>query len=133
MAATECAAPRGRTGREGFTLIEVLAAMVILAIGLLALEAMGIGAARAVARADAQSEYIALATDRLERTLTRVDQGQAVASGTETVDGAQVATVVAADNAGGRSVFTVTVTVTPPSGGRAVPPQPVTVVGRAIR
>ena len=48
--------------REGFTLIEVLIAMVILAVGLLAVEAMGIGAARLVARADRQGEFTALAT-----------------------------------------------------------------------
>ncbi|HEX5725328.1 MAG TPA: prepilin-type N-terminal cleavage/methylation domain-containing protein [Longimicrobiaceae bacterium] len=65
-------------GRAGFTLIEVLVAMVILAVGLLALEALGIGAARMVNRARLQSSWAAVATDTLERTLSRLRQGQAL-------------------------------------------------------
>lgn len=50
----------------GFTLIEVLAAMMVLAIGLLGLQALGIGAARSVVRADHQSELVAIATGTIE-------------------------------------------------------------------
>ena len=50
----------------GFTLIEVMAAMIILAIGLLGLQALGIGAARSVVRADRQSELAAIATATIE-------------------------------------------------------------------
>lgn len=60
-------------GDAGFTLIEVLIAMVILAVGLLAVEALGIGAARAVQRARVQSAYTALATDELEQTMVLID------------------------------------------------------------
>ena len=52
---------------EGFTLIEVLVAMVILAIGLLALEALGIGAARSLAQAEDTNELVAAATSAMER------------------------------------------------------------------
>ena len=46
---------------DGFTLIEVVVAMVILALGLLGLEALGIGAARSIATADRQSGYATIA------------------------------------------------------------------------
>ncbi len=65
-----------RSGEEGFTLIEVLVAMVILAVGLLGLEALGIGAARAVAMADRQSGYATLASDSLEAALHQIRQGE---------------------------------------------------------
>lgn len=50
----------------GFTLIEVLAAMVVLSVGLLGLEALGIGASRSLANAEAQSRYTTLATRAIE-------------------------------------------------------------------
>ncbi|HEX6925331.1 MAG TPA: prepilin-type N-terminal cleavage/methylation domain-containing protein [Longimicrobiaceae bacterium] len=50
----------------GFTLIEVLAAMLVLAIGLMGLQALGIGAARSIVRADFQSEAAAAATTAME-------------------------------------------------------------------
>lgn len=59
----------------GFTLIEVLAAMIILAVGLLALEALGIGAARMVTVADRQSGYATLGSDSLESALHQLRRG----------------------------------------------------------
>lgn len=61
---------------EGFTLIEVLVAMVILAIGLLGLEALGVSVARQNAQADRRSGYVALATDSLESALARLRAGE---------------------------------------------------------
>lgn len=120
-------------GREGFTLVEVLVAMVILAIGLLALEAMAVGSARMVARADRESQYAALATERLESVLQRINQLQDPASDeTDEDDGATVSTVVTRDVVGGRDIFTVTVTVTPPP-DQGWSLRPVTVVGRAFQ
>jgi prepilin-type N-terminal cleavage/methylation domain-containing protein len=56
-----------RTAREaGFTLIEVLVAMVILSVGLLGLEALGIGAARSVVKADDQTRMATAATRVME-------------------------------------------------------------------
>lgn len=63
---------KGTLGEEGFTLIEVLAAMVILAIGLLALEALGIGAARSLALAETGNELVAAGTTAMENTQQRV-------------------------------------------------------------
>lgn len=126
---SDVAAPRGR---EGFTLVEVLVAMVILAIGLLALEALGIGAARAVARADVQSEYTALATERMEQTLLRIRQNLSHNTGTVTVDGATVTTSVEPQTVGTRRAYKVTVTVAPPANPH-LKLQPVTLVVREIR
>ncbi|HET7321227.1 MAG TPA: prepilin-type N-terminal cleavage/methylation domain-containing protein [Longimicrobiaceae bacterium] len=59
----------------GFTLVEVLAAMVILAFGLLALEGLGIGAARSVTLAARQSEYAVAASSALETALGQLRAG----------------------------------------------------------
>ncbi len=67
---------------RGFSLIEVLIAMLILAIGLMGLEALGIGAARAVTRAQKQSDFSFMATDTLERTLGWIRRGAVVGAGT---------------------------------------------------
>lgn len=124
--------PRGG-GRRGFTLVEVLVAMVILAVGLLALEALAIGGARMVARADRQSEYTTLASARLEQVLERIDQGQNPGSTDATVNGVRTQTVVARQSAGTTHwVYTVTVTVTPPA-GQTFTLNPITVVGRALQ
>ena len=69
--ATETAAPRPDAG---FSLIEVLIAMIILSVGLLALEALGIGAARSVRRAQVQSNYATTAQGLLEQTLVTISQ-----------------------------------------------------------
>jgi type IV pilus modification protein PilV len=61
----------------GFSLLEVLVAMVILSVGLLALEGVAVGAARTTAHASRRSLYTAVATDRLERTLSALREGQA--------------------------------------------------------
>ncbi len=68
---------RGRSGSNGgFTLVEVLVAMVILAIGLMGLQALGIGAARALALADRRSGYATLASDSLASALLQLRRGE---------------------------------------------------------
>ncbi|HVH13692.1 MAG TPA: prepilin-type N-terminal cleavage/methylation domain-containing protein [Longimicrobium sp.] len=125
--------------REGFTLIEVLIAMVILAVGLLAVEAMGIGAARLVARADRQSEFTALATADLEAALNQFRTTGAVGGGVRN-DGpatvTRVATVLPGAIINGGPTVTsvmVQVTVSPRTGQNHLFFTPVTVVGRATR
>jgi prepilin-type N-terminal cleavage/methylation domain-containing protein len=124
--------------REGFTLIEVLIAMVILAVGLLALEAMGIGAARLVARADRQSEYTAMATADLEAALNQYRNtgnvgGDVRDEGPATVS--RVVTPLAGATTGGVTITSVMVevTVSPGDGQDHLSFTPVTVVGRATR
>ena len=63
----------------GFSLIEVLIAMIILSVGLLALETLGIGAARTVRRAAVQTTYAATAADLMERTLVRISRSPTAA------------------------------------------------------
>ena len=77
----------------GFSLLEVLVAMVILSVGLLALEGVAVGAARTTAHASRRSLYTAVATDRLERTLSALREGQAAANDS-----------VAITNASGRTI-----------------------------
>jgi prepilin-type N-terminal cleavage/methylation domain-containing protein len=67
---TETRTPR--TSVSGFTLIEVVIALVILAVGLLGLEALGIAASKMAARATVQSEYTSRAGTRLESLIGRI-------------------------------------------------------------
>lgn len=119
----------------GFTLIEVLIAMVILAIGLLAVEALGIGAARTVQRARVQSAYTALATDEMEQVMATINQAPddeiddleyTVPAGNGAASGAQVtrtATFAAiANTQPNLNLWTVVVSVLPPSGSSLIAP-----------
>lgn len=93
--------PQRRRGDEGFTLLEVLIAMIILSVGLLAIEGLAVGAASTTASASRRSQYAEQATDYMERTLSALREGQ----------GANDATVTLRDNSGA-SAATLTVTVT---------------------
>lgn len=64
--------PARQRSDGGFTLIEVLAAMMILAVGLLGLEALGIGASRLIVRAERESRVSTLAATHLEEALRQV-------------------------------------------------------------
>lgn len=107
----------------GFTLIEVLVAMVILGIGLMAVEALGIMAARSVALAQKNSEYTVSASHHLESALDSVMSGTLTACGAEWADGASVpgATVTRTGTKVG-SLGTLTVTVKPTGPSLAAPP-----------
>jgi len=78
---------RRRAKNAGFTLVEVLIAFVILAIGLLAIEALGIGASRLVTRAQRMADYSTWATSKLESSLDSIRQGFVVAGATGTLSG----------------------------------------------
>lgn len=111
-----------RGGDAGFTLIEVLAAMIILSIGLLGLQALGISAARSNAFAQRQSEYAQHATRYVEAAVDSVSRGL-ITCGTATWDaekpGDQVQRVIQGDI--NRRI--VTVTMIPSSApGRVRPP-----------
>jgi prepilin-type N-terminal cleavage/methylation domain-containing protein len=74
-----------RRSERGFTLIEVLVAMVILAVGLMGLQALGIGASRMVTRAERQSEYTVQASRALEATLDSLRRGSTPATSAQWV------------------------------------------------
>ncbi|MDQ3555637.1 MAG: prepilin-type N-terminal cleavage/methylation domain-containing protein, partial [Gemmatimonadota bacterium] len=59
----------------GFTLIEVLFAMVLIAVGFLGLQALSIGAARMAAGAEARSHAARLASRDLELALQEARSG----------------------------------------------------------
>jgi type IV pilus modification protein PilV len=80
----------------GFSLLEVLVAMVILSVGLLALEGVAVGAARTTAHASRRSLYTAVATDRLERTLSALREGQAANNDSANVTNAAGRTIARA-------------------------------------
>lgn len=120
----------------GFSLMEVLIAMVILAVGLLGIEAMAIGASRQIASANRTTEYTLIATEQLENELRRLrTTTQDPQPGYFMVDGARVQVVpeqeaVAGAAGAGGTMWTIAVTVTPPSIVTNV--QPITVTARAF-
>jgi prepilin-type N-terminal cleavage/methylation domain-containing protein len=112
-------APRRRRP-EGFTLIEVLIALVILAIGLLALAALGIGASRMSTRASYMSAYTGRATSELESMIGQIRASElntpiSASSNINSAGGVTRARVVTTATPSG-SQWTVTVKVYPQSG-----------------
>lgn len=105
--------PRARRRPNGFTLVEVLAAFMILAIGLLALEAMAIGATRMVARAERLSEYNTEAMSTLEETLSEIRMGNGASLTASTVSLAGATMSVVPNAADGGRYWTVQVSVQP--------------------
>jgi hypothetical protein len=105
-------------------------------VGLLAIEAMAIGAARQIASANRTTEYTLLATEQLETELRRLREGQAPQAGDFNRDGARVQVVPASQAVAGAAagasgtLWTVVVTVTPPATLTNV--KPVTVTARAF-
>jgi prepilin-type N-terminal cleavage/methylation domain-containing protein len=104
-----------RADRAGFTLVEVLIAMVVLAVGLLALESLAIGASRKIATANRMTEYTLVASQQLETVQERVRAGgNPTSSDVRLTNGTRVQTVVQRNTQTG-TLWTITVTVTPPS------------------
>jgi prepilin-type N-terminal cleavage/methylation domain-containing protein len=111
------AAP-ARAGREGFTLVEVLIAMLVLAFGLLALESLAIGASRSIATANRMTEYTLIASQQLETTQEQVRAGQNPADDTYELDNGTTVVVDVEQNVQpATTLWTITVTVTPPADG----------------
>lgn len=100
--------------RDGFTLIEVLIAMLILSVGLLGLEALGIGASRMIVRAEKESRVSTLAATHLETGLAAVRANPALRySCTQPMTGGDSVCVTVATIAGVANTRRVTVTVKP--------------------
>ena len=95
----------------GYTLVEVVVALIILSVGLLGLEALGIGASRMVNRAQRQSEYTEAAANLVENAIATIRNNQTPADATATHQGATLA--LTSTRAG--DMWTVTVKITPPT------------------
>jgi prepilin-type N-terminal cleavage/methylation domain-containing protein len=124
-------APDGRSGSDqsGFTLIEVLVALVILAVGLLALEALGIYAARSVSLAQRQSTYALTASQHLEAAVDSVERaGASFPCGTSSWPDAETGDVVRRDIQGAVNRRNITVEVLPATGSGLVRPDTFTLV-----
>ncbi len=100
-----------RRASAGFSLIEVLIAMVILSVGLLALEGLSVSAARTTASSYRRSRYAEAATDVMERTLSALREGQGAANSSTTLA-----------NASGADEATLSVAVT--DNGQLAAPSP---------
>jgi Tfp pilus assembly protein PilV len=116
--------------------VEVLIAMLILAVGLLGLEAMAIGASRTIATASRMTEYTLIASQQLETVLEQARTGQNPESSVaELENGTDIDIDVDTDNQGAAgTLYTVRVTVTPdPDSHGNVELTPTTVTGRVLR
>jgi len=71
IATTDRTLRRPRPDEGGFTLLEVMIAMIILAVGLLGLQGLGIGAIKAVHQGQKNTEFAVVATSHLEEAADR--------------------------------------------------------------
>lgn len=122
---------RTESRRGGFTLVEVMAALLILATGMTALQGLGVRASRQVARADREGRYAALAVAEVERAMAAVARGAEPTGGRTVVGEATVERRVSRADAAGRALYTIGVTVK--AQASPVPVLPVEVVARALR
>jgi type IV pilus modification protein PilV len=97
--------------QDGYTLVEVVVALVILSVGLLGLEALGIGASRMVNRAQRQSEYTEAAANLIENAMATIRNNQTPADATTTHQGATLALTTVRTG----QTFRVSVKITPPT------------------
>jgi prepilin-type N-terminal cleavage/methylation domain-containing protein len=116
------AASRRRSGKAaGFALLEVLIAMIILAVGLMALQALSIAAVHRSAAAEQNTRAALIASRYLEEALEQLRREQLPASFACTLEnGDQVSRSVATE--GSSRLARVTVEVTPDA--RSLPPYP---------
>ena len=119
--------PNTRRPDSGFTLIEVLISLLILAIGLLGVEALGIGAVRMNARSDAQSGLLSVAADSLEvmrLRLTNNPPPHALSRTSGTLpDGATVHRSVTSAGAATPNLWRIRVTVVPAAKPHVIQPR----------
>ena len=121
--ATETTKPRADAG---FTIIEVLIAMVILAVGLLTLEGLGISAARTTRRADVQSSFTTVAAGEIEEAVAKIRQDPTTATNTNYSTTASARVYVTITSAAIPSTlpaltnYTVTVRVIPSSTAKVI-------------
>jgi prepilin-type N-terminal cleavage/methylation domain-containing protein len=108
--------PRGRGGdgdRSGFTLAEVMVALLILSVGFLALIPLGASGTRLVAAADRRTQRTVQAMTELERAALRLRfEGELADSAWTLPNGDTFVRTVTYQS--GQELWTVTVQVAPP-------------------
>jgi prepilin-type N-terminal cleavage/methylation domain-containing protein len=92
--------------RGGFSLVEVLIALVILSVGLLALEGLGVSAARLVAASQRHNAFVSNTAAMLERSVAQVRSGASVDTATKSVSGGTVKVTSTTSLVGGRTFTT---------------------------
>lgn len=111
-------APRLPDG--GFTLIEILIAMVLLGVGMLGLSALGVTSARTLAQAEVRTAYAITAADALEQALYRIrTEPGSVSSGVLSVDTLDSRDIVTTTVTRADPRWTVTVTVAASASSRS--------------
>ena len=116
---------RRRIGSEGgFTLIEVMVAMVILAVGLLGLQALGIGAIRAVHQGQKNTEFAVVAAAHLEEAAHKVRRGCLVSSESGNEVHSDDAVVVTRSITASGDLREITIQVAPSAARQHVDPTP---------
>jgi type IV pilus modification protein PilV len=105
---------RADAANRGFTLLEVLVALILLAVGLLGLQALGISAAQATARAEQNSRAAAIATEQMETVLRQIRANQQPTQRCETFStGYRISVRIDTDSPHSANGPFVTVEVTP--------------------
>jgi type IV pilus modification protein PilV len=105
----------------GFTLIEVMIAMLILAVGLLSLTGLGVRGVRSLGEAGRNTHAAVTATEMIEGARSELRRNQLPEQQCDTLpNGGVVSRAVAVQN--NRRLVRVSVTVTPDSRGRAPRP-----------
>jgi prepilin-type N-terminal cleavage/methylation domain-containing protein len=101
-----------RRSQDGFTLVEVLMAMVILSVGLLSMMPLGATELKLVAAADQRTELTVNAASHLERAVLDLRRAGALTDSSWTLSGGEKVVRTAARTPSTK-VWTLTVQVTP--------------------
>ncbi|HET6762253.1 MAG TPA: prepilin-type N-terminal cleavage/methylation domain-containing protein [Longimicrobiaceae bacterium] len=109
-----------RRSVAGFTLIEIMISLLLLAVGLLGVEALGVYASRMTARAEKQTYWMGIAADTMERTVSYIREGTLTVAppvARYTIPGGDTVRLEVGNstiaNSGGSQVWTVQVSVYP--------------------
>jgi prepilin-type N-terminal cleavage/methylation domain-containing protein len=113
--------PREQLNQQGFTLLEVMIAMVILIVGLVSIQAVGIHASRTMTRAKMQSEYAQSATRQIESVADSVKRSL-IACGTRTSPNGITGDTVRLTVSGAANRRTLIVSILPATTPRLVRP-----------
>lgn len=119
--------PGRARGEAGFTFVEVMAALVILSVGLLGLQALGIGAARAVTVAERKVDFVVTAERHVEAAVDSVRLGTLAGCGSRSWTDLGSGVLVEREIVRTGQTYAVTLTLRAPPASKAAWPTPHTV------